>query len=83
MSKSSRKENSKIQEELVKYSWKTIDEFQNHFPVHSEWGNNIEVFPKEGFSNLCYIYLTEEDDIDPYEDFWKRWNRFLSLKAFL
>lgn len=85
MSKSSRRENNnKIQEELVKYSWKTLDEFQKHFPIDNiEWGIIVEVFPKEGFSNLCYIYLNEEDGVDPYDDFWKRWNRFLNLKAFL
>lgn len=81
--KSSLRENNKIQEELAKYSWNTIEEFQRVLPAHTLWGTMIEVFPKEGFDHLCYLWLCEEPDIDPYQDFWERWTRFLNLRAFL
>lgn len=83
MSKSSRPENDKIQEELRKYSWKTIDAFQDLFPPNYDWGYYIEVIPTEGFDNVCFVWLTDYEDIDPYIDFWNRWNRFITLKAFL
>lgn len=83
MSKSLREENNKIREELRKYSWKAIEEFQSMLPAFMGWGYCIEVFPLEGFDNLCYIWLSDDENIDPYQDFWQRWNRFLNLKAFL
>jgi hypothetical protein len=83
MLKSSLIENNKIQEELRNYSWKIIEEFENTLPAFMDWGYYIEVLPLEGFDNLCYVWLSDDKDIDPYQDFWHRRNRFLNLKAFL
>ncbi len=91
MSKLSLKEqHDKINEELSKYSWKTIAAFQETFPLSvsltkgSTEYYTLEVFSKENidFANsVSYVYLNKSEN--RFEDFWNRWNRFLNLKAFL
>lgn len=76
-----RQDNAKIQLALSYYSWQFLEEFERVMPVAAGFDIYfIEVFPIEGFSQVCEISLKK---LDPYNDFWKRWNRFLGLKAFL
>lgn len=93
MSKSLRKEarkrrrqNTLIQKELSKYSWKTIRAFEEVFPCMMK-RYKIEVLPSEviqfGYGAWPNYYTAEIIHYTTPDDFWKRWNRFKNLRSFL
>lgn len=97
-SRSIRIKHREINDELSKYSWKTIRKFEQTFPCSQKISDNImEVFPKEYIEEQEAIkekmktsqsyfeegYTQEYIYIISPEDFWTRWNRFKMLKVFL
>jgi hypothetical protein len=83
---SNRVDNDRIHEELTGISYKELKDFEKNFPyqkdnVYNSWF--IEILTKEFFENgWDHFYLHLSGD-DPYNDFWKRWNRWKNLRAFL
>lgn len=84
-------ESQRMADELSKYSRSTIQEFQKLFPIEKLFDEKINkhnyynyyiqnIIPKEGPQFMVNVEMLCED---PYIDFWRRWNRFKSLKAFL
>jgi hypothetical protein len=78
----------KIEDELIQYSWKAIQEFERIFapelyydPATKTWdGWSQNIIPKEGKEQITNITLTYKGG---YKDFWFRWNRFKNLLVFI
>lgn len=85
------KEYDEIKIELQQYSFKTIGEFKELFPIKTGFSIIINVYPKEffNFSLDTYNVFTKSAyshipiHIKNVADFWEKWNRFKKLKAFL
>lgn len=68
-----------IVDELSKYSLQEIQEFNNIFPC-KKYNCSVEcgVYDKKDDANCWIEFYFESSEI-----FWKNWNKFKLLKAFL
>jgi hypothetical protein len=61
-----------------------LREFEKLFPApyYENFDNwSFEIRTKEGYSHT--VGMSSMPWGDSYRDFWKRWNRFMNLRAFL
>ncbi len=68
----------RLQEKLSKFDWREIREFENKFPCEATDCTHIKIITADN----CILYVAMDAKL-LFADFYTRWRRFNTLKAFI